>query len=233
MKNLILNLPIKAFCTTAALATLFLTGCKQKQTEFDAGGTLEAVTLTVSAYGNGNILWLHGQEGTQVQKGQLLGYTDTMPFYLQKKALAATRTHTPGPALDAQMDQVQYMIDNCRIISPISGTIINRYAQGGELAYAGKPLFRIADLDTMQLKAYVTAKRLSDLKLNQEVQVFSLQGEKEVFYRGRLIYIADHAEFTPKSVQTQSERENLVYAVKIAVKNDGFLKIGMHAEVIF
>lgn len=215
------------------LLVVLLTACKKSHTAYDAGGTLEAVTVTVSAHGNGDILWLHGQEGSEVKKGQLLGYTDTMPFHLQERVLLSGRNTMPNPALEAQLAQIRYMMDNCRIISPVSGTIIDRYAQEGELAYAGKPIFRIARLDTMQLKAYVTAKLLSDLELNQEVQVFAYRGEEEVLYRGRLVHIADYAEFTPKSVQTQNERDNLVYAVKIAVRNDGFLKIGMHADVIF
>lgn len=235
MKNLFSPFLTKYFGVLVTTTVLYLSfvSCKQNHTGYDAGGTLEAVTVTVSAHGNGDILWLRGQEGSEVEKGQLLGYTDTMPFHLQEKVLLSGRHTMPNPALDAQWEQIRYMIDNCRILSPVSGTIIDRYAQEGELAYAGKPIFRIARLDTMQLKAYVTAKQLSDLRLNQEVQVFAYRGEEEVLYRGRLIHIADYAEFTPKSAQTQSERDNLVYAVKIAVRNDGFLKIGMHADVIF
>ncbi len=233
MKNLFFLSRTKYFGILATALYVSLVSCKQNHTGYDAGGTLEAVTVTVSAHGNGDILWLHGQEGSEVKKGQLLGYTDTTPFHLQEKVLLSGRNAMTGSTLDAQIEQIRYMIDNCRILSPVSGTIIDRYAQEGELAYAGKPIFRIAKLDTMHLKAYVTAKQLSDLKLNQEVQVFAYRGEEEVLYRGSLVHIADYAEFTPKSVQTQNERDNLVYAVKIAVKNDGFLKIGMHADVIF
>ena len=115
-----------------------------------------------------------------------------------------------------------------------SGTILAKYSETGELAVQGRALFKVADLDNIRLRAYITADQLTGLKLGQSVKVFADQGtsgRKE--YAGTLVWISDKAEFTPKTIQTRDERANLVYAVKIAVKNDGLIKLGMYGEVKF
>jgi HlyD family secretion protein len=137
-------------------------------------------------------------------------------------------------AMDSQIAQLEDQIRKGRITSPISGTVLVKYAEKGELALAGKALFKIADLDQMYLRAYVTAGQLTSIKLGQKVTILSDLGVGE--YKtatGKLTWISDKAEFTPKTVQTRDERANLTYAVKVAVPNDGFLKIGMYGGIKF
>lgn len=128
--------------------------------------------------------------------------------------------------------QLQDQLNRASITNPVSGTVITRYAQQGEVAGSGKALYKIADLSVLTLKAYITAPQLSKLKLGQLLTIQVDAGEKNYkTYTGTLSWIADHAEFTPKTIQTKEERANLVYAIKVNVKNDGFLKIGMYGEV--
>lgn len=120
------------------------------------------------------------------------------------------------------------------ILNPVQGTVLVKYAEKGEITSMGKALYKIADLTTLDLRAYPTAAQLSNIKLNQSVKVMVDDGSKKYHeYTGTIIWISDKAEFTPKTIQTKEERANLVYAIKIKVKNDGFLKIGMYGEVKF
>ena len=112
--------------------------------------------------------------------------------------------------------------------------MLNKYAEEGELAGTGSPLFKIADIENMHLRAYVTNDQLSKVKLNDKVEIRVDAGDGQMkTYTGTVSWISDKAEFTPKTIQTKNERANLVYAIKIAVINDGFLKIGMYGEVKF
>jgi HlyD family secretion protein len=131
-----------------------------------------------------------------------------------------------------QIAQIDDQIKNSIIQSPITGTILTKYAESGELAIQGKPLFKIADMNDMFLRAYITASQLTELKIGQQVKVFSDMGKSDHReYQGTVTWISDKAEFTPKTIQTRDERANLVYAVKIAVKNDGYVKKGMYGEL--
>lgn len=137
-------------------------------------------------------------------------------------------------SLNAQIAQLKDQINKSIITSPISGTVLSKYAEPGELAVSGKALFKIADIDTMYLRAYITASQLTTAKIGQQVKVYSDLGESDrKEYDGKIVWIADKAEFTPKTIQTRDERANLVYAVKIEVKNDGYIKKGMYGEVKF
>lgn len=137
-------------------------------------------------------------------------------------------------ALEAQISALDDRIDKCRIIAPTDGTVLVKYAEAGELATVGKPLMKIADLGRIYLRAYITAPQLSDLQIGQPVTVFVDQGEDgRRNYEGKVTWIADKAEFTPKTIQTRDERANLVYAIKIAVTNDGLIKQGMYGDVKF
>lgn len=154
----------------------------------------------------------------------------------QKESLQNTNSNVSGQAdaLEAQMAQLEDRIRRCVITSPVSGTVLAKYSEAGELAVQGRALFKVADLDNIRLRAYITADQLTGLKLGQSVKVFADQGtsgRKE--YAGTIVWISDKAEFTPKTIQTRDERANLVYAVKIAVKNDGLIKLGMYGEVKF
>lgn len=154
----------------------------------------------------------------------------------QKESLQNTNSNVSGQAdaLEAQMAQLEDRIRKCVITSPVSGTVLAKYSEAGELAVQGRALFKVADLESIRLRAYITADQLTNVKLGQAVEVYADQGtsgRKE--YDGTLIWISDKAEFTPKTIQTRDERANLVYAVKIAVKNDGLIKLGMYGEVKF
>ena len=129
--------------------------------------------------------------------------------------------------------QIEDQLAKCRIASPVDGTVLARYAHAGELAVSGKPLFRVADTRTMTLRAYFCLWQLKDVRIGQRVKVIAdFGGDNTREYEGTVSWISDKSEFSPKSIQTKDERENLVYAVKISVGNDGYLKIGMYGEVI-
>ena len=136
-------------------------------------------------------------------------------------------------ALEAQIAALDDRISKCSILSPVGGTVLVKYAEAGELASVGKPLMKIADLKNIYLRAYFTSTQLANLKLGDEVTVVAdFGGDERHNYKGHITWISSESEFTPKTIQTKDSRANLVYAVKIAVKNDGRLKIGLHGEVI-
>ena len=135
-------------------------------------------------------------------------------------------------AIELQIAQVEDRLAKCRIAAPVSGTVLAKYAEAGELATAGRPLMKIADLDRIYLRAYVTSEQLSEVQIGQEVTVTAdFGGDEQIDYPGRITWIAAESEFTPKSIQTRNSRANLVYAVKIAVENDGRLKLGLYGTV--
>ncbi len=134
--------------------------------------------------------------------------------------------------LRKRVAQLEDQQQRANIVNPVSGTVITKYAEAGEVTSSGKALYKIADLSELNLRAYVTGVQLPIIKLGQQVKVMIDQGEKKYKeYTGNIIWISDKAEFTPKTIQTKEERANLVYAIKVKVKNDGFLKIGMYGEV--
>ena len=135
-------------------------------------------------------------------------------------------------AIEAQIAALDDRIAKCRINSPVSGTLLVKYTQAGELASPGKPLMKVANLDEIFLRAYFTSEQLADITLGDTVTVIAdFGGDERYSYEGRITWIASESEFTPKSIQTRDSRANLVYAVKIAVKNDGRLKVGLAGEV--
>jgi len=134
--------------------------------------------------------------------------------------------------LKKRVAQLEDQQQRANIVNPVSGTVITKYAEAGEITSSGKALYKIADLSELNLRAYVTGVQLPAIKLGQQVKVMIDQGEKKYKeYAGNIIWISDKAEFTPKTIQTKEERANLVYAIKVKVKNDGYLKIGMYGEV--
>ncbi len=137
-------------------------------------------------------------------------------------------------SMNAQRAQLNDQISNSIITSPIDGTILTKYAHQGEYAAPGRALFKVGDITHMKLRAYVTADQLTGLKIGQKVKVYADQGTADrKQYEGEIIWISDKAEFTPKTIQTRDERANLVYAIKIAVDNDGLIKRGMYGDVKF
>jgi HlyD family secretion protein len=136
--------------------------------------------------------------------------------------------------LEKAAAQFQEQVNRGQIINPIEGVVLTKYALQGEMAVLGKPLYKIANTDTLTLKAYITGEQLPQIKLGQQVTVRIDKGnEAYKTYPGKITWISDKSEFTPKTIQTKNERANLVYAIKVQVKNDGFLKIGMYGEVVF
>jgi len=159
---------------------------------------------------------------------------------LQKQLAAQTETLQKGnsslaseiDALQIQVAQIEDLIAKSIISAPMDGTVLAKYAEQGELAAQGRALFKIADMERIYLRAYITADQLTQMKLNGEIAVFTDFGKKEMReYKGIITWISDKAEFTPRTILTKNERANLVYAVKIAVENDGYLKIGMYGEI--
>lgn len=137
--------------------------------------------------------------------------------------------------LQKQIAQIDDQLAKCHIVNPANGTVLASYAEAGEVASFGKPLYKIADLGTMTLRAYVAGDQLSTVKVGQKVQVLIDAPEgKQLELSGKIRWIASKAEFTPKVIQTKDERVNMVYAIKVDVPNaDGALKIGMPAELKF
>lgn len=146
---------------------------------------------------------------------------------------ANTLTKTVAP-LQRQIDQINDQIQKCLIINPIHGTVLTKYAEDHEVAMPGKALYKIAETDTLILRAYITGNQLDQVKLGQKVKVRVDNGAKQYRnYSGTVYWISDQSEFTPKTIPTKQERADLVYAIKIRVVNDGYLKIGMYGEVNF
>ncbi len=136
--------------------------------------------------------------------------------------------------LESQIDQINDQLKKCKIINPVHGTVLTKYSENHEIVNPGKALYKIAETDTLILRAYITGAQLSNIKLGQKVNVRSDQGaDKYRQYSGIVYWISDKSEFTPKTIPTKDERADLVYAIKVRVVNDGFLKIGMYGEVKF
>ena len=286
------------------LASIILlqTSCDRNGAQSDAYGNFEAREVTVSAQGNGQILWLKVEEGMPLESGDVMGVIDTSDLYFRKLQLVAQRTATlaqypvlkaqaqvqqqqianlekdrnrtenmlkDGAATQKQYDdiegainmatrqvdvirnqqqalesqirvieeqiaQIDNSIQKSMIINPFKGVVLVKYAEAGEITIPTKPLYKIGDVEDMKLKAYVSETQLSSIKIGQAAEVLiDGKDKRPIKMDGEVSWISDKAEFTPKIIQTREERINLVYAVKITVKNDGTLKIGMPGEVNF
>ena len=147
---------------------------------------------------------------------------------------ASSSVSKEGSPLEVQMSLLKDQLNKTHIINPVNGTVLVKYVEQNEMASMGKPLYKIADLSEIILRAYITNTQLANLKLGQKVTVLVDKGkDKNAEYQGNIEWISSKAEFTPKTIQTKDERSNEVYAIKIRVKNDGFLKIGMYGDVSF
>jgi HlyD family secretion protein len=144
---------------------------------------------------------------------------------------ATTITKDVAP-LQRQIDQINDQLVKCRVINPIHGTVLTKYAEAHEVVMPGKALYKIAETDTLILRAYITGSQLTQVKLGQKVKVRTDLGANQYrYYTGTVYWISDKSEFTPKTIPTKDERADLVYAIKVRVINDGYLKIGMYGEV--
>lgn len=140
-------------------------------------------------------------------------------------------------ALETQIALIDDMIERCIISSPLNGVVLAKYAEQGEITAIGKPLFKVADIENMQIRAYITAGQLASIKLGQKATLYPDSGNNKdsepLIYEGVITWISDEAEFTPKTIQPKDERANLVYAIKVSFINDGFVKMGMYGDIKF
>ena len=136
--------------------------------------------------------------------------------------------------LSVQIQQLDDQLAKCKIVNEVNGIVLSKYAEVNEVTAVGKPIYKIAALNTILLRAYITGDQILGVKTGQQVKVL-VDDSKDTYktYPGTVEWVSSKAEFTPKTIQTKDERANLVYAIKIRVKNDGFLKIGMYGEVKF
>jgi len=181
---------------------------------------------------------LEGDVATQKQLDDINALLEILRAKLksQKSSLSnsVNSINAQSETIDVQVAKLEDQLEKSKITSPITGTVLVKYAEEGEITAMGKPLFKIADIENMILRVYVTSDQLAQLKIGQKVKVLAEFGETENrAYEGKVTWISDKSEFTPKTVQTQDERANLVYAVKVSVPNDDYLKIGMYGGIKF
>lgn len=139
-----------------------------------------------------------------------------------------------GDGIDSQIGQLDVQLSDAVLTAPLGGTILQRYCEPGEYATPGRPLFKVGDISHLKLRAYVDAARVTHLRIGQSATVYADMGtDGRKAYKGKITWISQQAEFTPKTIQTRDERANLVYAVKISVQNDGLIKTGMYGDVVF
>ena len=137
-------------------------------------------------------------------------------------------------ATDVQVSQLYDQLRKCHVVAPAGGTVLEKYVESGEFVTTGKPLLKVADIQRMYIRAYVTSAQLKSIRVGQPVKVFADYGDQQKKeYAGTVSWISSRSEFTPKTILTDDERADLVYAVKIAIRNDGYAKIGMYGEVKF
>ena len=169
--------------------------------------------------------------GTQKQLDDIEGEIDVIKNQIRSVEIQNAPVVNELKSIDVQLKQIDDQIQKSKIINPINGTVLTKYAEPNEITAFGKPLYKIANLNTMQLRVYVSETQLANIKIGQEVTVKIDNADTMKSYKGTISWIASEAEFTPKIIQTKEERVALVYAVKIDVANDGSLKIGMPAEL--
>ena len=168
---------------------------------------------------------------TQKQLDDISGEIDVIKNQIRSVEIQNAPVVNELKSIDIQIQQIADQIEKSKIINPIDGTVLTKYAEENEITAFGKPLYKIADLSTMQLRVYISETQLSEIKIGQKVTVKIDEAEEMKSFDGVVNWIASEAEFTPKIIQTKEERVALVYAVKVDVINDGSLKIGMPAEM--
>ena len=200
-------------------------------------GVLSQITVLNSKLKTANINKVRVQNlikdnaGTQKQLDDVNGEIDVLKQQIRSIEIQNAPVVNELKSIDVQLLQLEDKITKSKIINPVNGTVLVKYAEPDEITAFGKPLYKIADLSTMQLRVYVSEPQLPNIKIGQEVTVKIDSGDDMKSYTGKISWIASEAEFTPKIIQTKEERVALVYAVKIDVVNDGSLKIGMPAEM--
>ena len=175
-----------------------------------------------------------GNAATDKQYADMKGNLDVAKTQLQSIETQFQSVIAESKVIDAQLKVLENQISKCKIVNPVKGVVLEKYVNKGELVTVGKSLYKIADLDELKLKVYVSENQLSQIKIGDTVDVFIDSEEgKMLKFPGRVSWISSEAEFTPKIIQTKEERVNMVYGIKVKVKNDGSIKIGMPGEVKF
>ncbi len=169
--------------------------------------------------------------GTQKQLDDVQGEIDVIKSQINSVEIQNAPVVNELKSIDVQLKQIDDQIQKSKIINPIKGTVLSKYTEPNEITGFGKPLYKIADLNTMQLRVYVSEPQLASLKIGQDVTVKIDDTDAMKSYNGKISWVASDAEFTPKIIQTKEERVALVYAIKVDIVNDGSLKIGMPAEL--
>ena len=171
---------------------------------------------------------------TPQQKDNLQGEINVIQKQIASITTQVRVVIEESKVLNKQIDLLLIQKDKCKITNPLNGTVLTTFVNKNEMVMTGKPLYKIANLNEMQLRVYVAANQLASIEIGQDVRVFVDNSQKGLDeYIGKVSWISEQAEFTPKIIQTREERVNQVYAIKLLVKNDGKLKIGMPAEVVF
>ncbi|RLD39803.1 MAG: HlyD family secretion protein [Bacteroidetes bacterium] len=171
---------------------------------------------------------------TQKQLDDINGAIDLLEAQIIATKSQKQQIQAEIETIDIQIEQVQEALSKCFVSNPVAGTVLIKYAEAGEVAAPGKPLYKIADLSLMKLKVYVSGDQMPHIKIGQEVEVQIDKTKREnSSLNGTISWISSTAEFTPKTIQTKDERVNLVYAVKVLVQNNGSIKIGMPGEINF
>jgi HlyD family secretion protein len=211
---------------------LITVSCKDNTVTYDACGYFEAEEWTVVASAAGKVIAFDVEEGSNVAAGMQIGLIDTVYMQLQKELLLL---QPKSKVRDIQEKQINYQLKQCIITAVASGIVAEKYAKRGEMVAVGYPLIKIANIENMYLRIYITSAQMRSIKIGQEVEITLDNGDDVASYKykGKIEWISSAAEFTPKTIQTEDERQNMVYAVKIAVKNDGSIKTGSYAEVKF
>ena len=174
---------------------------------------------------------INDNAGTQKQLDAITGEMNVIQSQIRSVETQNMPVVNELKSIDVQLKQIDDQIQKSNIINPVNGTVLTKYAEPNEITGFGRPLYKIANLNTLKLRVYVSETQLANIKIGQEVTVKIDDAEAMKSYKGNISWIASEAEFTPKIIQTKEERVALVYAVKIEVTNDGSLKIGMPAEL--
>ena len=165
-------------------------------------------------------------------KSQVLVLQKQLEAQLSTMSTQVATLNSQSTAAGVQIEQLRDMLRKCHVTAPTGGTVLEKYAERGEFVTVGKPLLKVADVQQMYLRAYVTSAQLQHLQLGQQVTVFADYGDgQRRQYDGTIVWVSSRSEFTPKTILTDDERADLVYAVKIGIRNDGFVKIGMYGQV--
>jgi len=204
-------------------------------TSLDAEMEVQKQLLTNNKVNQKRIVNMFAQgAATQKQLDDIHGLVELNEKQIEAISSRKQNIFNQMATLDVQIEQLNEVISKCLITNPVTGTVLVVYARKGELATIGKPLYKLADVSTVKLKAYISGAQLPQVQIGQEVKVkYDRDANENTTVNGKVVWISSAAEFTPKTIQTKEERIDLVYAIKVEVINDGSIKIGMPGEINF